>query len=172
MYSANIKNYKRIEVESATPGKLLLMLYDGAIEYSKLASQYIKDNNEIESMHYIGRVQAIITELMNSLNLESGGEIAMNLFALYEYMLFSLIEAGKSKALDKVLYVQELLEGLRDSWNKAIKGGIEENNNTTVVDSSYKIEKNEQSVAQQATAQKLNPYEQPKEKVKSLDISG
>ena len=120
MYNqAQMDNYKSIQIETATPERLLLMLYDGAIRFLNVAVQAINDK-QIETTHNnLLKAEAIIIELMSVLNFEVGGEIAKNLFSLYDFMYRHLVQANIKKDADMVLEVVDLLTDLRKTWAEA-----------------------------------------------------
>ncbi|MGR6837083.1 flagellar export chaperone FliS [Syntrophomonas erecta] len=110
--------YKKTSVETVAPGKLLLMLYDGAMKYLKNAQKAIGEKDFSEAHNQIIRVQDIITELMSTLNMDY--EISNSLLSLYDYIYRRLVEANVAK--DKVILeeVYQLLTELRDTWNQVI----------------------------------------------------
>lgn len=118
--------YKNTQIQTATPGQLILLLYEGGIKFCKLAKLSIDESNIMNANNYILKVQDIISELMSSLDIKKGGEIASNLYSLYDYMLGKLVESNLQKNKEGVEEVQKLLEELRDSWKVALKntGGL------------------------------------------------
>lgn len=111
--------YQRTSVETLTPGKLLLMLYDGAIKNISAAREDI-DKKDINAAHlHIVVAQKILVELMTTLNMEY--EIAENLYALYEYLYNQLVAANVKKDKALLLEVQEFLSDLREAWEQAVK---------------------------------------------------
>lgn len=121
--------YKNTQIQTATPGQLILLLYEGGIKFCKLAKTSIEEKNIMNANNYIIKAQDIVSELMNSLDMKSGIEIANNLYSLYDYMLSKLIDANLKKDATDIDEVQKLLEELRDSWKIAIKntGGVKGN---------------------------------------------
>lgn len=94
------------------------MLYDGAIKNLKLAEMSIV-NKEIEKTNnYLTKTQNIIAELMSTLNFDAGGDVAQNLYQLYDYMFMKLIRANIDKDVDGVIEVKQFLEELRETWAK------------------------------------------------------
>ena len=92
------------------------MLYDGAIKNANFAVEYMK-SGEIEKVHdSLIKTKNIVTELLATLNMEHGGEIAKNLKSLYSYMFSLLIEANMEKKSKPVLTVIDLLKELRGAW--------------------------------------------------------
>lgn len=104
-------------VDAASPHQLILMLYDGALLALRTASAAMAQNDIPKKGASISKAIDIISNgLKVSLDLESGGEIAARLDALYEYMADRLLYANlhnNPAALDEV---SELLAGLRDAW--------------------------------------------------------
>lgn len=113
-YANNV--YKNNQVMTAPKKKLLIMLYDGAIKNLKLAEVALQDK-EIEKVNiYLTKTQDIIAELMSTLNFEVGGDIAKNLYQLYDYMYVKLIRANVDKNVESIIEVKNFMEELRDTW--------------------------------------------------------
>lgn len=108
--------YKNNEVLSASPNKLVLLLYDGAIRYIKWAQVALQDGRVEKVNHNLKKAQDILTEFMSTLDFEQGGEIAGSLFQLYEYMHHQLIQANIHKDVAGMEEVKGLLEELRETW--------------------------------------------------------
>lgn len=116
-----LNQYKKAQVETATPEQILIMLYDGAIRFLNQAKVHIQ-NKDIEQSHInIIKAQRIITEFMSSLDMELGGEMAQNLFNLYEYLHYRLVQANIKKDLDALEEVLGHLRSLKATWEEAIK---------------------------------------------------
>lgn len=115
-----LKQYKKNQVETATPEKLLILLYDGAIQYLNKAKIAFVDN-ETEQIHInLLGCENIILEFMNTLNMEEGGTLATNLYRLYDYLYNTLVTANLQKDVRKVDEVLGHLVSLRETWQKAI----------------------------------------------------
>lgn len=93
------EQYKTTQISTATPGQLVVMLYDGAIKFCKMAKLGIEQKNIETANNNLIKVQNIIQELKISLDMKAGGELSETLDALYEYMLRRLIEANMKKIL-------------------------------------------------------------------------
>ncbi len=113
------KTYEENNVTTADSGKLLIMLYDGAIKFSRFAEIAIKDKDYNLKNIYLGKTQSIIEELKLTLNMETG-EVAENLDELYGFMLSELIQGNIKNDLEKVIGVREMLEDLRNTWSQII----------------------------------------------------
>jgi len=113
------KHYKRKQIESAPPGRLVVMLYDAILERLDQADEIIgkKGVEHIEKLHNTLVVcQNIITELSVALDMEKGGEIAENLFRLYDFMNWRLVDANVKKDKKAIGEVREVLLILREGW--------------------------------------------------------
>lgn len=111
--------YKRRQIESATPAQLVVLLYEGAIDHLNRAELvYGEEGPErIEKFHnHLIACQNIVTELTVSLDMDRGGDIAANLFRLYDFMNHQLIEANLKKELEPIHEVKKLLTTLRAAW--------------------------------------------------------
>ncbi|AWI75215.1 flagellar export chaperone FliS [Azoarcus sp. L1K30] len=120
-YANRASAYARVStetsVESATPHKLILMLYDGALLSLRTAAAAMRNKDIPTKGAAISKAIDIITNgLKVSLDLEAGGEIAGRLDALYEYMAERLLYANlhnNEAALDEVC---GLLGSIREAW--------------------------------------------------------
>ena len=114
---SNYQNaYKKASVNTLDQNKLIIMLYDGAIKNANFAVQYM-ESGEIEKVHdSLIKTKNIVTELLATLNMDQGGEIAKNLKSLYSYMFSQLVEANMEKKSEPVLAVIDLLKELRGAW--------------------------------------------------------
>ncbi len=113
--------YQETAVSTQSRGRLIVMLYDGAIKFLKLAIQELETGNYAGKGQYINRAQDIISELNAVLNMEAGGEIAQNLRKLYSFMSRHLNQANMKRDPNMIQEVIGLLEELNQSW-KAIAG--------------------------------------------------
>ena len=121
------QKYKDTSIQSASREKLLLMLYEGAIRFTKKAIQACDDKDIAERGANIGKAYDIIMELSNTLNHEVGGEISKNLEQLYMFITDQLTKAnvtGDKKFLETTL---KLLETLYSGWVEAVEKLKKEN---------------------------------------------
>lgn len=114
------KNYVKQEVEGATKGKLVLLLYDGAIKFMRISTKAIEESDVPGAHNNIMKAQNIIYELMSTLNMDAG-EISKNLMKLYDFMIWQLIEANKDKDRAKVENVIKLMTSLREAWKEVVQ---------------------------------------------------
>lgn len=114
--------YAKVGVEtgvtSASPHKLIVMLYDGAIVAVSSAMQHMKTGNVAEKGKSISKAILIIDSgLRASLNKDAGGEIALNLDSLYEYMSIQLLQANLNNQPELLEEVYGLLLELKKAWD-------------------------------------------------------
>ncbi|PLV59898.1 flagellar export chaperone FliS [Thermotoga sp. KOL6] len=108
-------------IMTASPAKLVQMLYEKAIEVLKEAKKFLKEKKFVEFSERVAKAQDIITELNLSLNMEKGGTIAQNLRALYNYMFQRLVEGNVKKDIEKIEEVEGMLSELLEVWKEAMK---------------------------------------------------
>ena len=120
-----LQSYKTISLETAPPGRLILMLFDGAIKFLEKAMLGfdIEDPLEMnETVHNnITRAQDIINELNSTLNMDQGGEIAVVLRDLYVYMENKLFESNIRKEIEGVQEVIDRLSTLQEGWSEMLE---------------------------------------------------
>jgi flagellar protein FliS len=117
MHNYGQHQYKQTDVGTADPGKLVVLLYEGAINFLKRARQSTLESNIEERCNNINRAQAIIQELNNSLKMDAGGEIAHNLRSLYLFMERHLVMAKiKKDNIQKIEEVISMLTKLYEAW--------------------------------------------------------
>ncbi len=117
--------YKETKIKTASRGSLIIMLYDEGIRQIQEAVECFDDDkvksDHIESVHkHILKAQDVITELMASLNMEEGGEIAENLLSLYSFFNQQLFEANLKKDVKPLATIKEMMEELRGAWLQVV----------------------------------------------------
>jgi flagellar protein FliS len=116
-----IAAYQDSAVTTQSKGRLIVLLYEGAIKFMKLAIKELQANNHEAKGQYINKARDIINELNAVLDMNTGGEIAANLRKLYCFMNNRLSEANLKRDPKMIQEVIELMEELNQSW-KAIAG--------------------------------------------------
>lgn len=119
----HVAHYKRQDIQTASPGKLLVMLYDGAVKNLDLAKSAYEQNDYESKVQAIGKCRAIVLELIGALDFEKGGEIAKNLQSLYAYTLRRLGDADMKKDRQALIESRSILANLRDAWATIVKKG-------------------------------------------------
>ena len=119
--SAGYRAYKTVDVETASQGKLIVMLFNGAIQRAEEAKRQLA-RGKIEGIHNnLVRAQEIVAELRGALNMQAGGEIATNLDRVYEYCQHLLITANLRKDVTPIEECVEALTSMRDTWQELFK---------------------------------------------------
>ncbi len=109
------QQYKQTQVGTASPARLLLMLYNAALKFARLAAEEVEKKNAEKANLYLGKTQDIVAELMISLDFNQG-EIAENLYSLYRYINERLVHANIKKDVSAIREVEAMLRDLRDTW--------------------------------------------------------
>ncbi len=103
---------------STIPLDLILLLYDGAIDYLRKTSLSMSQGNVSQKSHYIARGIAVIEELLASLDLDAGGDSVVHLQEIYLYMLRELTIANAEDDALRVHNVESLLRKLKSAWRQ------------------------------------------------------
>ncbi len=121
--------YRKTSVNTASQGRLIVMLYDEAIKQMDIATDEIgKERKKIDKIHNaIVKTQDIITELMASLDFEKGGEISQNLYNLYMFFNRQLVQANIDKSSETILEVRRFMADLREAWIAIEATPVEQN---------------------------------------------
>lgn len=120
-YNKYIKQYQANNINTATPEKLMILLFDGAIQFLMKAKTAIAENNYKERSANIDGARKIIRELMRTIDLENGNDVSKNLFRLYNRMAMDLIKANVQRNTEKIDTVIEDLTNIRWGFQKAIE---------------------------------------------------
>ncbi|TMU84309.1 flagellar export chaperone FliS [Bacillus sp. BHET2] len=111
--------YQNNSVNTASPGELTLMLYNGSLKFIHIAKKAIEEKNiELKNTN-IQKTQAIVNELMVTLNTDL--EVSQNLMSLYDYIIRRLTEANIKSDVSILEEVEGLLTDFRDTWKEAIQ---------------------------------------------------
>ena len=113
------QSYKQNSVNTASPGELTLMLYNGCLKFIGLAKNAIQNNDIATRNVNIQKAQNIIQELMVTLNMEI--PISKNFMSLYDFMNRQLIKANIVSDIKILEDVEFLLVEFRDTWKEAIQ---------------------------------------------------
>ncbi len=120
-YNKYIKQYQTSNITTATPEKLMIMLFDGAIQFLQKAKIAIEEKNLQERALNIESARKIVRELMRTIDLENGNDVSKSLFRLYNKMAMKLIKANVSKNANLVDEVMTDMMNIRWGFQKAIE---------------------------------------------------
>jgi flagellar secretion chaperone FliS len=119
------KSYRQVATQTASPGQLVVMLYDAAINSLERAMVGFEKDDPLEinqTIHNnVTRAQDIISELNSSLNLPAGGDFALTMRRLYDYMDNRLSESNLRKEPTGIREVTGRLTVLRDAWAETLR---------------------------------------------------
>ncbi len=124
--------YKNNQILNASPEQILIMLYDGAIRFTRQAMIAIDELDYKTMSEKISRVMAIVSEFSMTLDMEVGGAIAEELDALYAYVIRELAQANLKKSKDSLQVVENILLDLREGFVGAIEVTRQSSASTTV----------------------------------------
>jgi flagellar protein FliS len=116
-----LETYKKNQVYTADKGTLLLLLYQGAIDFLKRAKGHIERGEIADKGRYISKAHAIIAELLNSLDVKGGGDLSRSLGALYGFMMDQLMDAHLGNNVKPIDDVISLLSTLQEAWETAVE---------------------------------------------------
>jgi flagellar protein FliS len=114
-----IDAYRRTEAQSASPMQLVVMLYDGALQFLSEARTAQATGDLPRRAHALRRVAAILAECQSTLDLERGGGVAQELDRLYSYMSARLIDITVKKDPTAIDELYQLMTPLRQAWVEA-----------------------------------------------------
>ena len=115
-----VKQYQKPTVETASNEKILIMLYDGAIQFLNKAKIALGEKNWEQSHNNLMGAQRILEEFINTIDKEPNPELAQNLINLYEYFITRLVQANMKHQIEPVDEVLKFLKELKATWEQAI----------------------------------------------------
>ena len=127
MYAKDFaRTYRANSILTASPGQLVLMLFDGALNSLAVARNACDnstgDPRRFEIIHtQLSKAQRIIAELQGTLNMEAGGEFAKTMYRLYDYYDRRLMEANMKKQAAPIAEVERLLGEVRSAWAEMLR---------------------------------------------------
>ena len=115
-----VKQYQKTTVETASNEKILIMLYDGAIQFLNKAKIALNEKNWEQSHNNLMGAQRILEEFINTIDKEPNPELAQNLISLYEYFITRLVQANMKHQIEPIDEVLKFLKDLKATWEEAI----------------------------------------------------
>jgi flagellar protein FliS len=123
MNTAALSAYQQNSIDTASPARLIVMLYDGVVTALDKTAAALSAPVDIELAHHeLTRCQDIVVELMQALN-HDAGEMAIRLATLYEYCHHQLVRANASKDFSHAQPVRDIFADLRDAWTEITETG-------------------------------------------------
>jgi flagellar protein FliS len=122
MYAQALNSYNQNNINIETPEKLIEMLYEGALRFTVFAKKAIEKNDVEKKVYWINRTINIFTELLISLDVKKGGDVALYLNGLYEQQIKFLTQANLENDIEKLDIVIKVLKGLLEAWKEEVNG--------------------------------------------------
>ena len=115
---SSYKDVSNTDRQTQDPKELVGLLFNGLTDRIASARAALAKGDRMARGDYISKAQKILFGLIDSLDYEAGGEIALNLGRLYEYSIRRLTEAHAEEDDAILAEVMDLASGIRDAWNK------------------------------------------------------
>lgn len=115
-YSRQAGRYREVEVLSATPGQLVVLLYDHLLVSLRRARAAMDARDVEQQGECLEKSRNVLTELLVTLDRERGGEVATNLAALYSFLLGELVQVGVRGDGPRLDRVTRMIGELRDAF--------------------------------------------------------
>ncbi|MGI5858998.1 MAG: flagellar export chaperone FliS [Tepidanaerobacteraceae bacterium] len=111
------QQYQYNSIMSASPEHLMIMMFEGAIKFVKLARKDIEEKNMAGANYNLTRAQDIITELDQSLDMSY--DVSENLSGVYDFIYRQLVDANIKKDIQILDVVESMMTELKDTWSQA-----------------------------------------------------
>ena len=108
--------YYKANVQTSDQLNLIILLYDGLLRFLKKAAVKIEGQELEEAHNYLVRSKNIVQELLSTLKIEEGGEVAQNLRELYLYCFRKIVEANLRKDVQLIQDVIKVIDNLKQGW--------------------------------------------------------
>ncbi len=118
-YGRQASRYRDTEVLTATPGQLVVLLYDHLLASLHRARAAMDAHNDEQLSEQLDKSRNVLTELLVTLDRERGGEVASNLAALYSFLLGELVQVGVRSDVARLERVTRMIAELREAFAQA-----------------------------------------------------
>ena len=122
-YQTSAGVYQQAQIATADRGRLLILMYDGALRFLAQAEAGLREDRIEDFAQPLARAQAVIAELLHTLDHKAGGEIATQLERLYRFMLDHLVEANLAKSGRHVLQVRRVFGIIGSAYREVLRHG-------------------------------------------------
>ena len=110
--------YRYNEIATSSKGKLVVMMYEGAVKFVNLAIEGVDKKDLAKKGKYINKTHDIINELSLALDMNKGGEVAQRLEALYQFILHQLTLANIKSDRKPLESILNILTTLLEAWTE------------------------------------------------------
>ena len=127
MVGSAVARYREVQIQTSSPGELLLALYDGLFRFLAGAQHSFSTGHRGKGSELVSKSHAIISELLLALDYNQSPELCERLASVYDFCLSRLTEANLKADAEKVAEVIRVLTPLREAWKVAVpKAAIEQ----------------------------------------------
>ena len=119
---AALNRYKNVQVKTASPGELLVMLYDGLFRFLGEAKTAMEAGERTRAAERISRSHQILQHLLAGLNREHAPELCENLEGLYLFSMRHIVNANIHQKPENIGEVIAVLTPLREAWSAVVRG--------------------------------------------------
>jgi len=119
--SNSAAQYQTAQFSTADRGRLLVLMFDGGLRFLRSAEEGLRTDDVERFGNQLSRAQAVIAELLHTLDHKAGGEIAANLDGLYRFMLEHLVEANVRKSAEHVREVRRIFEIVAGAYREILE---------------------------------------------------
>ncbi|MBM4267821.1 MAG: flagellar export chaperone FliS [Deltaproteobacteria bacterium] len=112
--------YQQVQFDTADRGRILLMMFDGALRFLTQAEAGLREDRLDQFATSLARAQAVVAELLHTLDHKAGGQVAVDLERLYRFMLDHLVEANLRKSAVHVSQVRGVLSIISDAFHEIV----------------------------------------------------
>jgi len=117
-----ISRYKTVQMNTSSPGELLLLLQDGLFRFLTEAGAALRRGDRAVAGERIGRSHDILSELVTSLKPSVAPELCANLEGIYLFCMGRIVEANLHQDAARIDDVLRILAPLREAWILAVRG--------------------------------------------------
>ena len=144
MTSYGQMQYRRTQVITVDKGRLIVLLYEGAIKFIRQAREFAESGDIPSKCNAINRALDVVAELNYSLNMSAGSEIAANLRKLYQFVSDRLLEGKIQKDTRSLDQAVQILSSLNETWKEVVprpeaQAAVPEKESSTLLKASIKI---------------------------------
>jgi flagellar protein FliS len=112
----SIDQYRKSSIGSASPLQLVVMLYDGALRFMEAGKHAMLKKDVFAQNEALTKAERIVSELLATLDMNQGGEVAKNLLSIYTYVYNQLVTANIEDKPELIDECVAIMSDLRESW--------------------------------------------------------
>lgn len=110
--------YQQNSISVESPSKLIEMLYEGILRFLGQVKRHMENDDIEKKIYYVNRTTDIFTELLNVIDYDKGGEVAVYLTGLYTHQIKLLTQANMDNDIEKIDVIMNVAKGLLEAWRE------------------------------------------------------